>query len=52
MGGSEKEVKTYTYAQTWSGKLINSNKFKDQAEHQNPAAMPMQSKIKMLSMSP
>ena len=44
MGGSEKEITNYTYAQTWSDKLINSSGFKDQTGHQNPAAMPIQSK--------
>lgn len=44
MGGSEKEVTNYTYAQTWSEKLISSKEFKEQTGHQNPAAMSIQSK--------
>lgn len=44
MGGSESEVKTYTYNQTWSDHLINSNKFKDSQGHKNPARMLVESK--------
>ncbi|MEO8402413.1 MAG: TMEM43 family protein [Gammaproteobacteria bacterium] len=45
MGGSETEVKSYTYVQVWSNDLINSSKFKEQATHQNPERMPVKSKI-------
>lgn len=42
MGGSEKEVKTYSYKKIWSSELINSSNFKQQEGHQNPAFMPVQ----------
>src|SRR5579862_3463810 len=35
LGGSEQEVKTYTYHKEWSTDLVLSNKFKDQAGHEN-----------------
>jgi len=41
MGGSEKQIKTYTYRQIWSDKLIDSSNFKTMEGHQNPAAMPI-----------
>lgn len=43
-GGSQQEVKTYTYEKTWSGSLINSSGFKEQANHKNPTEMPIESK--------
>lgn len=42
-GGSEKEIKNYTYQPVWSQDLINSNKFKDLIGHQNPEVMPLRS---------
>ncbi|HHF7347431.1 TPA: TMEM43 family protein [Legionella feeleii] len=43
MGGSEKTTKTYNYKKIWSQKLLDSSSFNDQAGHQNPAAMPVES---------
>ncbi len=43
MGGSEKQTTTYTYNKVWSSNLINSDNFKNQAGHQNPASMPIES---------
>lgn len=43
MGGSEKQIKTYTYKKIWSANLIDSTQFKDQSGHQNPAEMPISS---------
>jgi hypothetical protein len=45
MGGSEQEVKTYSYKQVWSDQLINSSEFKEQANHANPTVMPLKSKV-------
>jgi hypothetical protein len=44
LGGSEKEIKTYSYNKTWSESLIDSSSFKTPDGHQNPGAMPVQSK--------
>lgn len=44
MGGSEKEVKSYSYSTTWSETLIDSSNFKTPDGHQNPGAMPIQTK--------
>lgn len=43
LGGSEQEVKTYTYNKIWSTQLIDSSEFKEQADHQNPAEMSIHS---------
>lgn len=43
MGGSEQEIKTYSYRQTWSEEPIESANFKEQAGHQNPSEMPIRS---------
>lgn len=43
VGGSEKQIKTYSYTKSWSDNLIDSSKFNDQAGHQNPAVMPVNS---------
>ncbi|WED42735.1 TMEM43 family protein [Legionella cardiaca] len=43
MGGSQKEVTTYTYTKTWSTSLLDSSQYKEQAGHQNPAMMPLES---------
>lgn len=43
MGGSEKTIKTYSYEPVWSEKQIDSHKFKDQTNHQNPATMILKS---------
>lgn len=43
LGGSEKQIKTYSYNKIWSASLIDSSKFKDQEGHQNPATMPLSS---------
>lgn len=45
MGGSEREIKTYSYSKVWSDKLIDSSTFNEQQGHQNPQAMPIQSQI-------
>jgi hypothetical protein len=42
VGGSEKQVTTYTYNKVWSSSLIDSSGFKDSG-HQNPTAMPVES---------
>jgi hypothetical protein len=39
VGGSEQEVKTYTYESIWSPNIINSTDFKDGIGHQNPRTM-------------
>ncbi len=39
MGGSEKEIKNYTYSKTWSSSLIDSSTFKEQTGHENPAEL-------------
>ncbi len=44
MGGSEKEVKSYSYSTTWSETLIDSSNFKTPDGHQNPGAMHIQTK--------
>lgn len=44
MGGSEKEVKNYTYELVWSSEPINSDEFKDKTGHVNPKAMSIHSK--------
>lgn len=44
IGGSEQEVKTYTYQEVWSSQLIDSSEFKEQTGHQNPKNMPIVSK--------
>ncbi|KTD20932.1 Protein of uncharacterised function (DUF1625) [Legionella lansingensis] len=43
LGGSEKQITTYSYKKVWSSRLIDSNSFKEQAGHQNPAALPIES---------
>ncbi|OCH99018.1 hypothetical protein A8135_09730 [Legionella jamestowniensis] len=43
LGGSEKQTTTYTYQKVWSTRLIDSTKFKYQENHNNPAAMPIES---------
>jgi hypothetical protein len=43
VGGSEREVKTYSYTKVWSDKLIDSSDFHDQEGHKNPASMPVSS---------
>lgn len=42
-GGSEKQIKTYSYDKIWSDKLIDSTQFKNQQGHQNPSTMAIQS---------
>jgi hypothetical protein len=39
VGGSEREVKTYTYSKVWSDELLDSSNFKDPNGHQNPSTM-------------
>ncbi|MDI9819545.1 MULTISPECIES: TMEM43 family protein [unclassified Legionella] len=43
MGGSEKQVTSYSYKKVWSTTLIDSSSF-NQPAHENPAAMPAQSR--------
>jgi hypothetical protein len=43
-GGSEKEIKTYTYEKVWSAEPIDSSQFKDQNGHTNPSAIPLASR--------
>ncbi|WP_298627908.1 TMEM43 family protein [uncultured Legionella sp.] len=43
MGGSEKQIKTYSYDKIWSANLINSSNFKNPDGHQNPDTMPIHS---------
>ncbi|KTD75296.1 TMEM43 family protein [Legionella waltersii] len=45
VGGSEKKITTYTYNKVWSDNLIDSSNFHDQAGHENPASMPIQSQV-------
>ncbi|CEG58107.1 TMEM43 family protein [Legionella fallonii] len=45
IGGSEKQTKTYTYNKVWSNHLIDSSTFHDQAGHQNPTSMSIQSQL-------
>jgi len=45
MGGSEQEVKTYSYNKQWSTDLIDSSNFKEQAGHENPSSMLIQPEI-------
>ncbi len=45
IGGSEKQIRTYTYNKIWSDHLINSSQFHDQDGHQNPSTMPIQSQL-------
>jgi hypothetical protein len=42
LGGGTKTVTTYTYTKNWSGKLIDSQKFRQAQGHENPSAMPYQ----------
>lgn len=42
VGGSEREVTTYTYERVWSERVINSDSFKEASDHQNPNTMPYQ----------
>lgn len=42
-GGSEKQIRTYSYKPTWSENVIISSQFKDPASHQNPNTMPIHS---------
>ncbi|CEK09348.1 TMEM43 family protein [Legionella hackeliae] len=44
LGGSEKQVTTYSYKKVWTTRLLDSSGYKDQAGHENPAAMPIESK--------
>lgn len=44
LGGGTETVKTYTYSKAWSDKVVNSADFKESAGHQNPAALPYESK--------
>ncbi len=43
LGGSEKQVTTYSYQKVWSSRLIDSSQFKQQPGHENPAALPVES---------
>ena len=43
LGGGTETVKTYTYKQVWSDKLINSANFKQPSGHQNPGYMAYES---------
>jgi hypothetical protein len=44
LGGGTETVKTYSYKRVWSDKLIDSGRFKHEDGHQNPAAMPFESR--------
>lgn len=44
VGGGTETVKTYTYEKIWSDSLIRSEKFQEVADHENPAAMPYESR--------
>jgi hypothetical protein len=46
VGGGTETVTTYTYEETWSSSLIDSNSFnqKHRSTHQNPDTMPVQAK--------
>ncbi|MBA6414353.1 TMEM43 family protein [Parahaliea sp. F7430] len=43
LGGGSKTVKTYHYNKTWSSQHIDSGRFKQSSEYQNPASMPYKS---------
>jgi hypothetical protein len=43
VGGGSETVTTYKYGKVWSEKWIDSSNFKEQAGHQNPAALPYES---------
>jgi len=45
IGGSEQEVKTYSYNKEWSTNLIDSTEFKEQTGHENPSSMRIRSEI-------
>lgn len=49
IGGSEKQIKTYTYNKIWSAHLIDSTQFHEQDGHQNPSTMPIQSQSQYAS---
>lgn len=42
-GGGEETVTHYSYEKVWSGELIKSSEFKEQAGHENPARFPVSS---------
>lgn len=43
VGGSQTEIKEYSYSQDWSESIVSSERFKDRAGHQNPASMKLKS---------
>ena len=44
LGGGTETVTTYSYEKKWSSELVDSNEFKKQANHSNPASFPFQNK--------
>ena len=44
VGGGEERTTTYSYNKTWSDRPIDSESFKESAEHQNPKSMPFDSR--------
>jgi hypothetical protein len=44
LGGGTETVTTYTYEKTWDDSPIDSSNFREASEHQNPPAMPYQSR--------
>jgi hypothetical protein len=44
VGGGEETVTTYSYSRTWSPDLIRSSSFKKPVGHENPGAMPVESR--------
>lgn len=50
VGGSEKQVKTYSYKQVWSDSFIDSSEFHEQTGHQNPSRMSINSKEEVASL--
>ena len=44
LGGGTETVKTYSYKKVWSDRLIDSGRFKHEDGHENPAAMPFESR--------
>lgn len=44
VGGGSETTTTYSYAKTWSDRPIDSSNFKEASAHQNPSAMPFESR--------
>lgn len=49
LGGSVETTTTYTYKEIWDDRLINSQDFKDLANHRNPQIKPLENEEKTAS---